>query len=559
MEGNRVTTKNPAWLPWIAVLGLWLSQPPLGWWPVAFIALVPYLLMIDRGESLDCRRYVMIWAAGLVYWMVSLQGLRHAHPAMYACWLALSAYLAGYLPLFVWTSRQMIVAGMAGWMAVPIAWVGWECVRNYLLTGISAIMLGHSMANVPVMIQIADLMGTYGVSLVVASVNVAMHLLWRVFRGDNKPREVRIPILVIGVLLGATVGYGMFRLTEVTFDDTSGQQSLATFALIQRNEAVEYIQDQSRETQMAQRYADTSLAAARASEQPIDAFVWPESMFTGGVPWYVMEPGAKLPPEMAMHVDDLGEMVDSGQVYFRQRAFALQRDLQIENRRHQPPHLIVGCSVIRYAERPYLYSGVTHIHPDGERVDWYGKTHLVMFGEYIPLVQSIPFINAWLPPGMGIDLGPGPQRFMVNTTGVSPNICIETAVERVTLNHLAQLLQRDQMPDVVVTVTNDGWFHDSSVLEHHLRCAQLVAVAGRRPILSAANNGPTAWIDSRGQVVERLVNGTQGWIIATPERDTRTSVYLAIGDWPARGLAFVCVGMIGQAGWRRVRRRSNPT
>ena len=103
------------------------------------------------------------------------------------------------------------------------------------------------------------------------------------------------------------------------------------------------------------------------------------------------------------------------------------------------------------------------------------------------------------------------------------------------LNHLGQAA------DVVVTVTNDGWFDDSSIIQHHLRCAQLVAVGCRTPVLSAANNGPTAWIDSQGQVVESLDQGANGWIIATPLRDDRVSLYVRIGDWPARLLGLVCV------------------
>ena len=113
------------------------------------------------------------------------------------------------------------------------------------------------------------------------------------------------------------------------------------------------------------------------------------------------------------------------------------------------------------------------------------------------------------------------------------------------------------MPDVIVTVTNDGWFDDSSVIEHHLRCAQLVAVGCRRPILSAANNGPTAWIDSSGRVVDRLSTGSNGAIIATPIRDERTSLYVRMGDWPAKVLALVSLIALTSAvlDMRRTRRK----
>ena len=77
------------------------------------------------------------------------------------------AYLAVYFALFVMIVRQMLMRRLSIWLAAPIAWVGLECIRNYLLTGISAAMLGHTMADVSMMIQIADLFGSYGVSFVV--------------------------------------------------------------------------------------------------------------------------------------------------------------------------------------------------------------------------------------------------------------------------------------------------------------------------------------------------------------------------------------------------------
>jgi apolipoprotein N-acyltransferase len=160
---------------------------------------------------------------------------------------------------------------------------------------------------------------------------------------------------------------------------------------------------------------------------------------------------------------------------------------------------------------------------------------------------------------MGLSVGEGAKRFIVGETAVVPNICIETAVERVTIDQISRLVDRGESADVVVTVTNDGWFDDSSVIAHHLRCAQLVAVGCRRPVLSAANNGPTAWIDSRGRLVQQLARGTDGAIIATPHRDGRQTLYLRIGDWPARCLALVCVVVLVEAILRRRRAAEGPT
>ncbi|HBV65076.1 MAG TPA: hypothetical protein DEF45_18870 [Rhodopirellula sp.] len=108
---------------------------------------------------------------------------------------------------------------------------------------------------------------------------------------------------------------------------------------------------------------------------------------------------------------------------------------------------------------------------------------------------------------------------------------------------MKQFFLDGESPDVIATVTNDGWFDDTSVIDHHLRCAQMVAIACRRPILSAANNGPTAWIDSRGQIIERLATGESGFLIATPKRDRRISLAVRMSDWPAAATVIFCVAL----------------
>ena len=202
---------------------------------------------------------------------------------------------------------------------------------------------------------------------------------------------------------------------------------------------------------------------------------------------------------------------------------------------------------------------MVHVSPEAKVAGWYGKNHLVMFGEYVPLLPGIPGLRELIPAGLGVTPGEGATVFEVNDTAIVPSVCIETAVERVMVNHLSELHSNQTRADVIVTVTNDGWFDDSSILDHHRRCAQLVAVGTRRPVLSSANNGPTVWIDSCGRLVESLPAGTDGAIIATPLRDSRTSFYVRIGDLPAKLLAVACLvvltSIVAEANSKRRARR----
>jgi len=545
MEAIPSTRRKRMWLAIAATpILLWLAQPPLAIGPLSLVSLVPWLYLASRRE-LGRGDYWAVWAAAAIYWLLSLQGLRFAHPWMVVPWLMLGAYLAFYSVLFVAFAHRVMV--WSAWMIVliPIGWVGLECIRNYLLTGTSLLMLGHAFAELPVMIQIADLFGSYGISFLIVMVNVA---LWKLLISISR-RRVELATATANAAavcaLAGTFLYGRHRLGEPLGDD------LATFALIQRNEPIEYGQPVERETEIFQRYAQQAAQAVAESDRSIDAVVWPESMFTGGVPWRILAAEFRVPPDSELTRGEFSRQIEASREYFRQRTAYVQDSLAARNSSGIRPDLLVGCAVIRYPERPVIHSGLIHINHDANVNDWYGKMHLVVFGEYIPILPHIPGLRSLVPLDLAVRVGPGTKKFLVGETLVAPNICIETAVERITVNHLASFLDdspgaasADAIPEVVVTVTNDGWFDDSSVIDHHFRCAQVLAVAVRRPILSAANNGPTAWIDSCGRVIADVEQGSSGAVIATPRQDHRLSLYLQIGDWPARLCAVAAVAML---------------
>lgn len=525
-----------------AALLRWMAQPPLAFWPFVFVAVVP-LIAITRRPSISRRAYWAVWAASFVFWAASLQGLRHAHPVMYASWMVLAAYLSIYPVLFVSLCRRANAYGIPAWIICPMIWVGLECLRNYFATGISAAMIGHTLADVPIMIQIADCFGTYGISFVIVAINAAVAEWVMKFRGVTSWNTAIPASIVAFVLLAGTLVYGQYRLNE----PLDNNEPLATFALVQRSEAVEYGQDAAREAEIFDNYNREAFMALASLEQQVDAVVWPESMFGGGIPWLVVEDDFVLPSRYEGTRDEFLYELNIQNRYFETRNEKIIRNFA-SLQGDRKPQIIAGCGVVRYAaDRPHQYSGLIHIDQQGQIANWYGKNHLVVMGEYIPIVSRIPALDSMVPM---ITAGDGPTRFTVNETIVSPNICIETAVERVTVNHMRELQSQSIDPNVIVTVTNDGWFDQSSVLDHHRRCAQLVAVGIRRPLLSAANNGPTAWIDSSGRLVEHLDHGTNGTIIATPTKDVRQSLYVKIGDWPSRVLALVCIVLMLDTFWQ---------
>src|SRR5262245_22554116 len=96
------------WLALAGALLLWLSFPPLDWWPLAWIAPLPWLWLIRQPELVGRRPYAAIWLAGFAHWLLMLVGISMAHKALIAGWIALAWYLAFYVPIFVWLARVAV-------------------------------------------------------------------------------------------------------------------------------------------------------------------------------------------------------------------------------------------------------------------------------------------------------------------------------------------------------------------------------------------------------------------------------------------------------------------
>lgn len=544
---------------------MWLAQPPIGFSYLAWIAPLPLLSLVHRNQRLFRRDYICLWLAGALFWFVALAGIRHAHPALIAGWIALAAYLGIYTPLFVgltrvaWHRWRMPLV-----VAAPAVWIGLEWVRGYALSGFNGLMLGHTQANLPLVLQVADLGGTYAVSAVImfvaAALAVCLHC--RRLSGSElsvvtaRRRQLHAILNGVSVLL-ATLGYGMFRLREAEI--LVEPEPMLSVALVQRDIPAVYEYSEQKELETARQYFAGSRDAVTAAPE-VQLVVWPESSYTAGMPWRVLQDDFSVPPDAGVSRAEIIAGVRDSQEAFQRRAADIQLGLTAASGASVPPSLMVGCSVLRYVDGPVqAFSGVVSIDSSGMVPAWYGKRHLVMFGEYIPFANWFPWLYTVSPLQMGVTPGDAPIVADVAGVKVLPSVCFETMVERVTNRHLRQLASDHKGADLVVNVTNDGWFDDSAILEHHQRCSQLVAVAHHIPVLMAANGGPTVSIDSSGRLVGSVPEQAETYLIAKPHRDPRITFYQRVGDWPTRFAALLCflLAFSGLRG-RRSRNRHLP-
>jgi apolipoprotein N-acyltransferase len=208
------------------------------------------------------------------------------------------------------------------------------------------------------------------------------------------------------------------------------------------------------------------------------------------------------------------------------------------------------------------FNSAVLVDSQGKVVGTYDKMHRVMFGEYIPFADWIPFLYRITPLTGGIVAGEGPAGLMLNDGRycISPNICYETAIPHVIRRQVATLESMSAFPTVLVNLTNDAWYWGSSELDMHLACDIFRAVETRVPMVIAANGGISASIDCTGRVLARSKKQNAEFLLADVPAAGGLSPYVQLGDWFAGGCLACCVALtiVEWRARRALRRRSTP-
>jgi apolipoprotein N-acyltransferase len=197
--------------------------------------------------------------------------------------------------------------------------------------------------------------------------------------------------------------------------------------------------------------------------------------------------------------------------------------------------------------------------------------HRVIFGEYIPLKSIFPWLARLTPfgSGFGIDAGTAPKVFNFREVRFAPLICFEDTVPHVVRQIALASDQDGNRADVLVNLTNDGWFRGSSELDQHLITSLFRCIETRRPMVRAVNTGISAFIDANGCIREpehillmdettaganavfspvdsMRVAETGAWrrqcsavMCGQLPLDKRQSLYLNWGDWFAAGCSLL--------------------
>jgi len=515
-----------------------LAMAPFHVWPVLIVTLAILVWLIDgaiaRTDATEStlptsrmRRWlatpsgqaaIVAWWFGFGYFFFGLFWIGEAFLVMpgkviILLPLAVTAMPAG-LALF-WAAAAAAAAlawrpGLARVLALALTLAIAEWLRGHVLTGFPWNVLGYALTYPLSLMQAAGVIGIYGLSLVAVFVLAAPLVAW-VDGGRAKWSGGATLFAAIAFLMA----YGHWYLAApapVAVD--APRIRLVQPSVLQREKWMPVHQ-----RKIFNLHLDLTKRNASGTEDGaagVDLVLWPEA----AMPF--------LPLDTPEAIELIGKLLPPG------------------------THLVSGAlrsDVPPDPEKPdahRLYNTLLAFGEDGKLVATYDKTHLVPFGEFLPLYALLNTIG--LEPltrrGAGFIPGPTPRPLMTlpGIPAFAPLICYEAIFPR-------EIVQGGARPAFLANVTNDGWFGNTTGPRQHLHQARVRAVEEGLPLLRAANNGISAVIDAQGRVLARLDLDVVGVIDARLPAALSPTVYGRFGDLGfalmlVTGLAIVLTGTI---------------
>jgi apolipoprotein N-acyltransferase len=535
---------HPVVLGLVSGMLLWLSFPPAEWSWSAWFALVPLFLLVVSERSKGAV-YLGSWAGGFAFWLLAIHWIWWTDESAWLGWVVMALFLSIWWPGFLFLARfSKRRLDLPLIVAAPVLWVALEYIRAFILTGFPWYYLAHSQYRIVYFTQIADFSGALGLSFLIAAVNaywvdlLTLPLFRRKASGSwwarlARPQRVRLVAVGLGVV--GTLLYGALRISTAAF------RVGPRIAMLQSNEINRYNSEQKRKPEEIQGKIESLIRTALAASPRPDLIVWPET----ANPWsfVTIEPklDLKILDRLVKEIDP--EYIPADWTVRRDRIDGYFQALMEATR----IPMMVGSSIHEFKSSGYSRFNSAILFRPGLPIQVYNKLHLVPFGEYVPLLKSLPWLIRLTPYRDArvhfLDHGAEVSWFDLGPYRLAAAICFEDTVPHVVRRFFSEAPDGRQ-PDVLINLSNDGWFHATSEHEMHMAVSVFRCIENRVPLARAVNTGISAMIDGNGRVVQSLAKLKAGVLTENAPLDDRVSLYSRWGDWLGQSCLASTIGLL---------------
>jgi apolipoprotein N-acyltransferase len=365
-------------------------------------------------------------------------------------------------------------------LGLPALWVISEWIRSWMLTGFPWLFAGYSQTDTWLN-GWAPIGGIYLISYLCGILAV---IVAQTRNHSSKKAQIFRTFIVVAIFLGGHI------LQKI--DWTESTEKSLSVALVQPNI------DQSDKWSFSMR--NQILEQLVTQTQPYwgtNIILWPE----GAIP--------AIYTQVAPFLGELHE----------------------QSLKHQSA-LIVGLPANINPQGPY-YNAMLALGVGQGRYD---KTRLVPFGEYVPFESLIRGLNSFFDlPMSSFSLGSKNQQpLAVGDTQIATAICYE-------ITYPDLVARNSRNSNIMLTVSNDAWFGDSIAPHQHMQMARMRAIEAAKPLIRGTNNGITAAVDHRGQILQQLAQFEADVLLTKIEPRLGNSLFTQLGSWPIVLFSFLSV------------------
>jgi apolipoprotein N-acyltransferase len=506
-----------------------LIFPSVGWWPLAYVCLVPWLICVCASAR-PRLLYVASYLLGLAFFLINVHWMRFCTLPGY---LAICAIYGAAFPLTAWPIRYVYRSrGLSVAIVAPIAWVAVEYLRSIGPLGFPWLLMAHSQYELLTVIQISDLAGAYGVSFMLVMVNgwitdLLIQPILMVPAGAAAPlghsaKTARLPIGSLATLLVVlgTLIYGGAQRSEHLLKPGP------KIAVVQHDIPM-YVDPPPGRSLSPDTVLGAHLALARraAAEKP-DLIVLPETVVPSYINAEFLGADREMLDEIRQRRYPTAQVADLQ--WYQRYGIRVRDAFQGLSDQTGVPILLgassLSCQPTSNPPRVDAYNSAFLLEP-GQSVPAarYDKRHLVLFGEYVPFRDSYPAIYNWLngltPWGRNgghysLTAGDAYVVSTFNAASMGDQPC--RAGTPICYEEIMPYIARDftrgdgasrgrKNANVLLSISNDGWFLHSSELEQHLAAAVFRAVENRIAVARSVNTGTSALVYPNGKIHRRVM------------------------------------------------------
>ena len=565
----------------ISAILLSLAFPPLNFFPISFIALVPLNIIIYKSYKLiyyviSASIFLLVFFGYLLMWVTAFM-LKETEAIV--SFLTLFTIL--FLIIFLFYFPAMLLSGFLSkklpefrFITVPLVFTFMEYMRNVGYLGFPWGIIGYSQWNFSLFLQSADIFGVLGISFFVYFCNsvIAHYLLFFAERNISKKYQYKKPYIPAIIFVSSFILILIYGAVKINIEESKRTlQPKTRIALIQKSfdpnvywNNIYTGEPYRKNSKGIQGFAEKFLLKPEKfqSEEKPDGVTQNGTVSVRRIaklardaslskPSLIVYPESVTLDSYGYYINEYKEIFDYGLVSNSIYPGIYNTYILYDMIRYTQTYHLLGTTIIKEdtnenAYNPYkYYNGMEFINDRGNVIGEYSKIKLVPGGESYPfqdnefLLNTFPFkniinfmyaqfdkagANRW-DRGRSITVFNHPNGYTFS--GV---ICFESAFGDFVRKFVYNGAQ------TLAVITEDAWSYSDESLLQHFYMSVFRAVENRRDIVHNGNSGVTGHISSTGKIISTLPFWKPDYMVANVALNSDITIYTRFGEW----FVFLC-------------------